>query len=470
MSELLTEAIETAREQHESVEALVLLRTANEELRRAACLLSITVGLAEEDLADLLARLWPASGDVRDAVATLSTRSIVQRAEGKLHVIEAARSALARQFAREEPEVFVNAHKLLAAMEESRDSEDDPYASWFTRGRVAFYLAGTKPDLAAAEFGKLFAAAPATDRAACRIWISSLVLRQEPLLSDHAREVGFFRAFRQYKMGDWTGAHQGFEVVIESRGDDVYRAMALLQLGILLRTRDPARGIELLDESVALSSRLHVFENELMARTSRLWAYIDRGDLLRSRTDYERAWEEGQQTLEWAALERNLDPMLRAGTVYSATVAEWLWRSDNRRVDVDEEVVQRLVREFDWVYGTAISEYELDLAVSAANQAAEILVATGSYSSALNRIEKVVARIERVDMPPKRISHLVRTTDSILLASKAEGDRVRARLLLDHLEEMRSQRSSNKRISKIAFTVETVTGRLIMSYAATKSN
>ena len=272
-----TDDIQLTRERGQSIEVLALLRAPNETMRRAAFLVAISVGLAPPDIANALAHLWPASEGIDEAIAALERRSVVQHADGRLHVIEAARSQLARAFFEDDSAQFVRAHELFAALEEDREADQDPYSEWFTRGRVAFYLAATQPDRAVGQFGDLFATAPSTERVACRMWISSLVLHQEPLLQDYFREVEFYRAFRSYVMGDPKGAREGFEHVVESGADDTYRAIALHLLGVLLRTRDTVRSIALLLDAIRISEHLDLFENEVMARCSLVWAYEQRG-------------------------------------------------------------------------------------------------------------------------------------------------------------------------------------------------
>jgi tetratricopeptide (TPR) repeat protein len=414
MSELLG-AVRSARAEGRDPAMAAFLAAAPSNVIRAAWLLAVTVELGPSELVAIANQIWPEES-FDEVVESLEKWPIVANMEGRMRASEAFAPGLAQEFASREPEDFALAHELLVRLEQAREVGEDEYQSWLIRGRIAFYLAGLQPEESVKEFGDVFASAPSYDRVAARIWVSSLVLRQEPLLHEQRRELAFYRGFRAYVMTESGAARDAFEEVVAEEKVDPYQAIALHLLGVLLRRRDSRRAVQLLEHSVALSSDLQLHENEVMARTSLAWALVARAQLAapEGQDDFARAFEVARQTRGMA--EAQGDPTLTAATRFTSAVTEWLWRTNDHisTADVSDGDVRRLADELQSVFSDAVQVNDFEAVVSAGNAAAQMLADVGRYEEALDRVEATLRYVEWLRHPPPKIVRLAKTTGSIL--------------------------------------------------------
>lgn len=475
MSDLL-DAVKRATTDRSDPVVAGYLALASPDERRAIWALSIVVELAPSELSHFLEALWgEASAGSWDEIVVELMQSPLVLGRERVRIEPTASSTIAQDFATNEPDVFTLAHEMLARLEAAREeTEADDYESWLSRGRLAFYLAGTEPDGAVEQFGRVFADAPSIERTACRIWVSSLVLRQEALLSEQRRAVLFYSGFRAYVMGERAEARRAFEGVIADDTRDLHQAIALHLLGVMLRDRDPDRAIELLHESIALSVEIGLHDNEVMARASLAWAYITRAQLeagpatedielaqaraAQRRLDAEAALAAARESAR-AAMRRPDDLSLTIGTRYVASVAEWLVVTDNRRARPPEAraAQPRLDQVFRQVMEDARDLGEIDTFIVAGNQDAGLFVDTGDYDAALARLSDVIAEIEPMSHPPARIQQLGKTLRRILALSRgSEVDREHALYLLERVEDLSYRVRTGTRPSRARELAEVV--------------
>lgn len=442
MTTSLQETIATAEELGEDWELPLFYAAAGQDVVRAGRALSITIGLPREDLAMLLAELWPSMEDPAAVVEELMRWPIAREGPNTVEVVEVLASSLAQDFADESPEEFSRAHELLVALEERNEIADDPDENWFVRGRIAYYLAGLRPVDSVEEFGQLFANAPSSDRVACRVWVTSLVLRQEYLLEDEGRVLAFYRAFRAYVLGDRQAAREGFEFVLRAAGEDVYTAISLHLLGVVLRRRDPERASRLLQQSIQLSEQLGLLDNELMARNSVIWGNYDAAcasgavetelqDLLvLARTNAQRM----------RAAEAEVGENLAAGVWRTALVMQWLTDTRNRTQvgRVSRERVAALAKQLRRIRNHALTSGDLESAILTTNDAAGILRDFGDYDAALKEVAVIIRRLEHWRWLPIRVGKLSQTVGSVLARSSDPETRAHGAALLAALDDLTS--------------------------------
>ena len=420
MTTQLTELVLDAREEGRDPSLEVFLRIAPEATRRGIWALSIAVALTPPDLAALLRDIWADLADADATVERLRTHPFVVVAGQELRVIEPMVGPIAADFAEADAPAFARAHRLLVALEERRENAADPLESWFTRGRIAFYLAGLDPERSVRAFGQVFASPPAFDRVSCRIWVTSLVLRQQPLLTSQARELAFYRGFRLHVTGHRSEAREAFEAVIQDPQEDEYRAIALHLLGVILRRRDPEKGVALLEESIALSEELGLLDNELLARTSLVWALLSRSGAggEAAKADLGRAHEQGEANL--ARLPTDfVDLGLIAGVRFAAVVAHWEWL---RRVTNDQARLSAVGAQL-----LGVLRHNVEIAhetgdfhelVLAGNFAAQINNDLGNFEAAIEEVEDVVTTVRTLRSPPANVRRLAQTTGTIITRAK----------------------------------------------------
>ena len=223
--------------------------------------------------------------------------------------------------------------------------------------------------------------------------------------------------------------------------DDPYTAIALHLLAVLLRSNDPDRTIELLHQSIAMSSSIGLDENGVMARTSLVWALLSRGHLRAPETepDLRDAFELARNSVDLA---RALgSPDLISGTQYAAAVAEWLSLSRDRSEAeaVPREDVARLVDVLDNLGHDAVERQDFNSAISTVSAAADIRVSVKDYDAALYQIRELLDEIDWMPDPPPRVVRLTHATRTALARSVHPTSRELARSLLDRIDELLSR-------------------------------
>lgn len=277
MTNLGTDNAGTVEDVTEVVEAF--LGASTEAEVRAILLLSVCLDAAPEVLASLAGLIWgDGARGAQVAVWQLTDSPLVEVVAEGIRVTPEVGPVLALHFQSTDPEAFYQAHQHLVHVEEERftremASEDEwvQQDAWLARSRQAFYLSPLAPASAADEFGTAFATAPVGDAQAARMWLSTLVLRQESWFGPQARLLAFFHGFRAYVAGDRVRARREFEAVLADGLEDRYQAIAghLFALCLPLQKRLPH-----LQTSIALSRTTGLVENELMARNSQITTHL----------------------------------------------------------------------------------------------------------------------------------------------------------------------------------------------------
>jgi len=432
-----------------------ILSKSGDSYRRAAMTLSICLTAQPDELHSLVTEVWPGN-DMEAAAAIerlLAAPFVEETAAGwRLNSMLAPRIAL--HFMYNDPSEFQQAHAILADRErrkidelESNLSDFDDVNQWFVKSRLAFYLAGIHAAEAADRFGEAFESAPQRDLNAARMWLSTLVLRQEPMLSNHARVISFFMGFRSYVAGKREEARQHFEVVISEGIEDLYQAIGLHLYALCFRQGDA--GIKILTDSVELSKRLELSENEVMARNSLISAHITQA------SELTRAGEsvEAQRHLEFALTlaEENREEARslqnKAYQVYALTehaIAEWCLvagtdgRSarDSRAHDALPSVLDELWQAITIADSVGLS----DSAIFSINRRAGALLAAGREAEAVDELEAALDRINLLT-DPKVVSRLVRTAGPLDHVSARTLAR-RAKRVRDKLDRWAAQLAS----------------------------
>lgn len=433
----------------------LVLSAAGATYGKVAMLLSVCLSTSKHELQELAVTLWDDDpSDLADAVGQVLEAPYVEETASGWRVIESLAPYLARRFLSEDEESFRRAHEVLVEREtrviheleelESlrTDNEFDDLTrieSWFSQSRLAFYLAGMHSDRSAVKFGEAFESAPSRDVGAARMWLSTLVFRQEPLLGDQARVIAFFRGFRAYVSGQRTEAKSHFAEIIQGEVGDLYEAIAL---HLHATSVDPVNRIDELQKSIELSEQLGLCENEIMARNSlvsahftianKLMALKDERNRSAARKDLERA-------LELADLNRRRASRMRESSyhVYTLTqhaTAAWLVLQNRfGNLGAAQQDVQAVLDELSQALAIAESAGLVESSLNALNQRAGVLRDVGRASEALDELELASQRIGPVT--EKRIVRRLAKTSGSLLASASTQDKRRTMDLLDRFHK-----------------------------------
>jgi hypothetical protein len=233
---------------------------------RAAELLAISLSLSTDELDELLRTVFDITPPDGWADVLRALPVIESEASGLVCKATAA-EALAAAFHARDPDAFRVAHELLVDLErERRDAGlEESGDIWFFDVRVAFYLAGADPSASVAQFERGFLETPGDGTTAARMWVTSMVLRQQRLLADHERELSFFRGFSNYVTGRVEEARQDLGKVVDEPRDDRITAVAEHLLAVLVRDRDLVRATDLCRRAVERSEQLDFDVNLIMA-------------------------------------------------------------------------------------------------------------------------------------------------------------------------------------------------------------
>lgn len=258
----------------------LVLRTDDSAYRRATMALAVCLAARPEDLRDLVTQLWPDDeASVAAAVDRVLAAPFVEETAAGWRINGDFVASFVDRFMDEDRNAFQRAHEILASREREATrglSNIDPnlleMESWFVQARLAFYLAGVHADESAEQFGLAFQSAPQRELTPARLWLSTLVFRQKPLLGEHARVIAFFEGFRAYVVGRRSEALSYLNEVIAGDSTDLYQAIGL-HLYAICHDRPSAR-IRDLTKSVELSEQLGLSDNAIMARNSLIVAHL----------------------------------------------------------------------------------------------------------------------------------------------------------------------------------------------------
>lgn len=425
----ISDVLDEARARGDDVRLAAFGAVAAKEEVRLAQLLSLTLGVSRGEIERLAEELW----GMRDALLSLDRLirwPFVEDDGEHLSIAPALAGPLAEQFRQTSPNLFVQAHCALAALEEASET-DDRDGAWFIRGRIAFYLAGADPDRSIDQFTDCFTNPPILDRTVCRMWLTSLVLRQQRLLEERRRELAFYRGFRAYVVGHRDEARAAFEEVTGDRDADMYQAIASHLLGVIVRPQDAARAESLLRESIGLSQELALFDNEVMARHSTVWALVEKA---------RAATEPDRRTIMLAAREQAVialdlarsasDDFLIAWCTRSAVAMEWaVLTSEGKTVTAEAlSEIDGLVVQLTEAQSLALVGGDFESFVYLCNEAALIYRDGGRFEEALSQIDLAMKSVAGFDL--RAFEKLAKTTRSILVRGRNAGISERAQRLL----------------------------------------
>jgi tetratricopeptide (TPR) repeat protein len=386
--------LEDARAQEMNPKVALLYHLSSEQAINAAYVLSVSIALTPDQLREIVTDVWPASSEQspasphQDFITELGRWPVIHKARDGWQITESVANQLAGDFLSKDPDRYVKVHELLVALEESREAFDGD-DEWFIQGRIAFYLAGFDSETAVEKFGWAFADPPIMDRVTCRLWLSGLALRQESLLEAHEREIAFFKGFRLYMSSpSRTDALPHFRLVYQGEMNDVYGAIALHLAGVIEKRRDVDQAIDLFETSVAISQKLGLWENEVMARHSLIWALIQRGR--KNLDDVVKAHELAEDNLKLATSYK--DPVTELWCERTAAITRWLSREslnpkDRASVEGDASSLAETLMKLET---SAIGLGDFETSLLAANDAAGILRDMGDFEGALRYMEKTL--------------------------------------------------------------------------------
>lgn len=406
---------EQARASGEDPDVALFERTASADLARLASIVAIAPILPVPALTWIARRVWPELGSIDEDVTRLRALPFVWESADGLRVVDGFARGLASSFWRRDPHGFREVHRALVEREREQEPDNDPDAGWFVRGRIAYYLAGYDSRASVQSFGEMFKGPPPLGRTECRMWLCSLVDRQGYLLSHHEREIAFYRGFAHYVVGEWREAGSAFEAVLGSGPGDMYRAIALHLAGRIDRTESPARGLQRLGDSVALSGTLMLTENEIMSRNTLVWSLIAAASgpppndgMLReantlARANVRRARAAGDRGLSmWSSR--------------TAVTANWLQLTSLHTTvaAVPSGQVESSVAELLAVCDEATELGDLETVVVAHNDALTIYRDSGRIADAVELAEGAVRRLEWIRIESRQLTRLYQTIRSLL--------------------------------------------------------
>jgi tetratricopeptide (TPR) repeat protein len=375
------------------------LGTMSEAFQRFAMLLSICLSVTETELSWLAEEVWGHSDTGHAVIDQVFSWPFVEETGDGYRILPVVGVALARQFQQVDPDAFMKAHRLMAdrereAMERTHsvDEVDDFLDGWFARGRLAFYLAGVHPDESSYEFGHAFEESMSLDARTTRIWLSTLVIRQQHLLADHLRVVYFFLGFRAYTANHLQEAKSYFDEVLDDDTSDVYRAISLHLSAQIIKV--PQDRLKLLRESIDLSRKLELVQNEIMARNSLAAANVviansARRDTSESRQLFGEAVRLAEENL---TVSRRIDDKsylsvclaMHATSVWDATLD---MKGDLR------EVYDGVIKELNESIAAADRSRQVDVALRALNKRASVNRDYGDYQAAIDDLREATARL-----------------------------------------------------------------------------
>jgi hypothetical protein len=393
------------------------LAGADRTTQSVGLLLSVALTVPRSTVEDIAGSIWPQDGAPRQGLEDILTWPFVIAADNDLTMLESVALPLATHFREHHPDEFRAAHGSLADFERSREDSADPRTSWFARSRTTFYVAAIDPDLGGERFGEAFEEAPSLDRTASRLWLSDLVMRQGPFM-DRVRVASFFRGFRNYIGGDWEVAADAFDSVIGTTEQDLYRAIALHLRAVVSKKEADQSVIDLLSESVQLSSRLGLPVNEVMARHSLAWVYV------RKARSGSRAESQHQLGTAVELAERSVQQSVEIGDKYlvswcNKSVAQMRWmafvgpKHDREPPAAAVEAAPGLIADLSEALSIADAADEVESALLTLNEIASIHRDLGQVEDALWELADARERASSLVVAPGVVRKLRQTAQSV---------------------------------------------------------
>lgn len=409
-------------------------RRGDAQLQHALWTLSVALVISASELGEAVATVWgdaPLAGGTQALEEALLKWPFVRRERQGLRLDHPAAGALAADFRHQEPESFEATHRVLYELEEKRAREVDEDDPWFVRGRLAFYLAGWDQDKSVEGFEEVFVSDPRTmDRHSARMWLTSLVLRQRPLLDRHERETLFFQAFRDYVTERRPEARETFRHVLElGDQDDVVTAIATHLLGVLTVREQTVEAMGLMRRSIKACQAVGLTVGEIMARNSLSWAYVRRARQVpkkRAELLQKASALADENVLRCEAVD---DRSLSLWCAYAQSSIGWLKVTRNQsRVPQPAHAApysERLVELGD----QALAANDLETAARAYNAAAGVNRDVGLFGAALEVIGHALDATSPAPLSASALDHFAKTVGSTLGLASGQTRDVGAALL-----------------------------------------
>lgn len=346
------------------------------------------------------------------ATERLLRRPFVEHLDGGYRISEPFASQLRRRFKENYPTAHAEVSDALLRIETERlsraESNND---QWFTRGRIAFYLAAIDPEESAERFLDAFAHPPSGDPGPPRSWLANLVFKQYNELAHQGRTIAFFQAWMAYKSGRFREAGRDFETVVESTELDAARAVSLHLLSII-QPQNP-RSEEDLHEAIALSHDLGLLENEVMATNSLVYRLVTRAERnAGDRDDIHAAAVLARDNLRNTGASG--DEYLRVWCLSASAQTSWLDASRLRAEaeSVPPDVVHAVYQLLDAARVLAWRIRDFESFAEAVNTRAQIHRDLGEYESAIATLEAGLTRLHEFD-PPRAANRWGKTAGSM---------------------------------------------------------
>jgi len=395
------------RDETESI-AESILKTNDQGYRRAAMALSVCLASHREGLHDLVAQLWPDDREtVSAAVDKVLLAPFVEETSAGWRINSDFAVPFVQHFMEEDQGAFQQAHEILASREREAMSELGSAAPdvlemerWFVQSRLAFYLAGVHADESVEQFGLAFESAPQREQTPARLWLSTLVFRQRPLIGTHIRVIAFFEGFRAYVAGQRSEALSHLNDVIAGDHEDLYQAIGLHLYAICLYK--PSDRIHDLTKSVELSERLGLSENSIMARNSLVVAHFAMANELRrsGQGSLSQRHLRLAERLSKLNLQQALGTSVRGYQAYALTehaAVQWalVAGTDGRggMTPGAQKLLPVVIGELSDAISVADSQGMSDTALYIINQRASKLRDGGRVTEALSELENAAQRI-----------------------------------------------------------------------------
>lgn len=310
--------------------------------QRLATVLAVAVSATPDDLARAYEQVWNETPDP-DTLAAFCRCPLLDDVQGRLRLVSPLDVVVASGFRQEDEARFAEAHRSFAEIEHAHAEElasAGDLQQWVVESRVAYYVLRLSPDDAADKFIDRFDRSPASQRRECRLWLSNLVERYSVISGEPSRIGKFFSAFRFYLVRDYSRAEPLFEDLLSESRDDKVAAVSFHLLAVCLDRRTYSlRRKDLLTASIALSTKLALRENLLMARNSAVYDELDRA----------RRGDEGAGSRAVALAESNnhladalTEPVFQTATLRARALARWVILAHAPQTSVADDVLDDL--------------------------------------------------------------------------------------------------------------------------------
>lgn len=417
-------------------------KNANDLEISAGIILATAISANEEVLRDLLRQKTKETSDAFEiAIRRLLSRPFVQRVAEGYRLEESFRFGLLRTTEATESSLVWNASNyfLKNELEELDSLSDKNDASWLIEGRIAFYLAAIQPSLSSDEFMSTFEKVPSGFGKAPMTWLADLALRQTVHFGQRNRTVLFFSAFKNYENRKFPYASDQFRSIIDSSTRDDSILAISEHLWAVINETNP-RSFAVLERSIQISRKLHIYKNEVMARNSLVFALLGRSGSKRLRIATLR------EALDLAAYNyRNVsklsDSYLELVTRKTLAVANWSWLKETNRsiLNISIDDVERLVAEHMDIAELNRDKSNYDDMLDALNQALRVRLEMKDLESSMEIVETALD-MAIGQYPSRHAQSLAVTVKALSRLKPSSAQSAELKLVIGRLETWISSR------------------------------